>query len=103
MQAVVNISGKQFKVTENQYIYAPKMSGTEGANVEFENVMMIEDGENITIGSPLISGAKVNGIIQSHVKGDKVIVFRKKRRKGYKKKNGHRQLFTKVLIQTINK
>lgn len=102
MQAVVNISGKQFKVTENQYLYTPKISGEEGSNVEFENVMMVEDGENITIGSPLISGAKVSGIIQSQVKGDKVIVFRKKRRKGYRKKNGHRQLFTKVLIQTIH-
>ena len=82
MYAIVDIAGKQFKVTQDQFVYAPLMAGEEGASLEFD---------------------KVSGKIIGHVKGDKVIVFKKKRRKGYKKKNGHRQNFTKVLIETISK
>jgi len=101
MYAIVNIAGKQFKVTKDQYIYAPKLQGDVDASVEFDQVLLADDNGTVSIGAPLLSGAKVSGKILGHVKGDKVIVFKKKRRKGYKKKNGHRQDFTKVLIENI--
>ena len=101
MYAIVDIAGKQFKVTKDQFVYAPKMEGEEGASVEFGNVLLFGDGDTIEVGAPLIDGAKVSGKILGHVKGDKVIVFKKKRRKGYKKKNGHRQEFTKIQIEDI--
>jgi large subunit ribosomal protein L21 len=101
MYAIVNIAGKQFKVTKDQYVYAPKLSGEAGASVEFDEVLLADDNGTVSIGAPVLQGAKVSGKILDHVKGDKVIVFKKKRRKGYKKKNGHRQDFTKVLIENI--
>jgi large subunit ribosomal protein L21 len=101
MYAIVNIAGKQFKVTKDQYVYAPKLDGDAGASVEFDQVLLAEADGSVSVGAPLLAGAKVSGKILDHVKGDKVIVFKKKRRKGYKKKNGHRQDFTKVLIETI--
>jgi large subunit ribosomal protein L21 len=101
MYAIVNIAGKQFKVTKDQYIYAPKLQGDVDASVEFDQVLLCDDNGTVSIGAPLLSGASVSGKILEHVKGDKVIVFKKKRRKGYKKKNGHRQDFTKVLIENI--
>ncbi|RZS96577.1 50S ribosomal protein L21 [Cecembia calidifontis] len=101
MYAIVNIAGKQFKVTKDQQVYAPKMQGEAGASVEFDQVLLAEDNGTVSIGAPIITGAKVSGKILDHVKGDKVIVFKKKRRKGYKKKNGHRQEFTKILIENI--
>jgi large subunit ribosomal protein L21 len=103
MYAVVEIAGKQFKVTKDQFIYAPLMAGEEGASVEFDRVLLFGNDGNIEVGAPTVSGAKVSGKILGHVKGDKVIVFKKKRRKGYQKKNGHRQDFTKVLIEAISK
>jgi large subunit ribosomal protein L21 len=103
MYAIVDIAGKQFKVTQDQFVYAPKMDGEEGASVEFDQVLLIDNGDQVEVGAPAVSGAKVSGKILGHVKGDKVIVFKKKRRKGYKKKNGHRQEFTKVLIENITK
>ncbi|AWW31301.1 50S ribosomal protein L21 [Echinicola strongylocentroti] len=101
MYAIVNIAGKQFKVTKDQYVYAPKMQGDVDASVEFDEVLLADDNGTISVGAPLLDGAKVTGKILDHVKGDKVIVFKKKRRKGYKKKNGHRQEFTKLLIENI--
>jgi large subunit ribosomal protein L21 len=103
MYAIVEIAGKQFKVTQDQYIYAPLMEGESGASVEFDKVLLIDNEGTIDVGAPVIEGAKIAGEILEHVKGDKVIVFRKKRRKGYKKRNGHRQQFTKVLIKGISK
>lgn len=103
MYAIVDIAGKQFKVTKDQYVYAPKMEGDEGASVEFGQVLLIGDGDSVDVGAPAIQGAKVTGKILGHVKGDKVIVFKKKRRKGYRKKNGHRQQFTKIQIDGISK
>jgi large subunit ribosomal protein L21 len=103
MYAIVDILGKQFKVTQDQFVYAPKMDGEEGASVEFDQVLLIGNGEEVEVGAPAVAGAKVSGKILGHLKGDKVIVFKKKRRKGYKKKNGHRQEFTKVLIENITK
>jgi large subunit ribosomal protein L21 len=103
MYAIVDIAGKQFKVTQDQYVYAPKMQGEEGASVEFDNVLLVDNDGKVEVGTPLLKGAKVAGKILEHVKDDKVIVFKKKRRKGYKVRNGHRQDFTKVLIEKISK
>ncbi len=103
MYAIVDISGKQFKVTQDQFVYAPLMEGKEGASVEFDKVLLLDNDGKVEVGAPLVKGAKVSGKILGHVKGDKVIVFKKKRRKGYKVKNGHRQDFTKVLIEGISK
>ena len=101
MYAIVDIAGKQFKVSKDQYVYTPKLEGEEGAAVEFENVLLVDNDGKIKVGQPTIKGAKVSGKILGHGKDDKVIVFKKKRRKGYKKKNCHRQEFSKVLIEDI--
>lgn len=101
MYAIVNIAGKQFKVTQDQSVYAPLMEGEEGASVEFDDVLLVDNEGKVKVGTPKVKGAKVSGKIIGHVKGDKVIVFKKKRRKGYKVKNGHRQQYTKLLIENI--
>jgi large subunit ribosomal protein L21 len=103
MYAIVNIAGKQFKVTQDQFVYAPKMAGDEGASVELNDVLLVDSDGTVDVGTPLIKGAKVSAKILGHVKGDKVVVFKKKRRKGFRKKNGHRQEFTKLLIEDISK
>ncbi|ELR71355.1 LSU ribosomal protein L21p [Fulvivirga imtechensis AK7] len=103
MYAIVDIAGKQFKVTKDQFVYAPRMEGEEGASVEFDKVLLFDDNGKVEVGAPVLKGAKVAGKILGHVKGDKVVVFKKKRRKGYQKRNGHRQEFTKVLIENISK
>ena len=102
MYAIVNIAGSQFKVEKDQKIFASRMKFEEGTAVEFDEVLLIDDAGVVQIGTPTISGAKVSGKVIEHVRGDKVIVFKKKRRKGYKKKNGHRQNYTKVLIEEIS-
>ncbi len=102
MYAIVDIAGKQFKVTQDQYVYAPLMEGEDGASVEFDRVLLFDNAGKVEVGAPLVKGATVSGKILGHVKGDKVIVFKKKRRKGYKKRNGHRQDFTKILIEGIS-
>lgn len=102
MYAIVDIAGKQFKVAKDQYIYAPKMDGEAGASVNFENVLLLDNGGSVEVGAPTVKGAKVSGKILEHVKGNKVIIFKKKRRKGYAVKNGHRQQFTKVQIESIS-
>jgi large subunit ribosomal protein L21 len=101
MYAIVDIAGKQFKVAKDQYIYAPKMEGETGATVSFDKVLLTDNGGSIEVGAPTVKGVKVSGKILEHVKGDKVIVFKKKRRKGYAKRNGHREQFTKVQIESI--
>jgi large subunit ribosomal protein L21 len=101
MYAIVDIAGKQFKVAQDQYIYAPKLEGEAGASVSFDKVLLLDKDGSVEVGAPTISGATVSGKILEHVKGDKVIVFKKKRRKGYVVKNGHRQQFTKVQIEKI--
>lgn len=103
MYAIVEIAGKQFKVTQDQFVYAPLIGDEAGACVEFDKVLLLDQDGQVEVGTPTVSGAKVSGKIIGHVRGDKVIVFKKKRRKGYKKKNGHRQHFTKVLIENIAK
>ncbi len=102
MYAIVDIAGRQTKVEGGKFIYTNKLSGNEGDAVEFANVLLTDDlNGKVSVGAPFISNLKVTGKILGHVKGDKVIVFKKKRRKGYKKKNGHRQQFTKVLIDAL--
>ncbi|MFY0627793.1 MAG: 50S ribosomal protein L21 [Reichenbachiella sp.] len=101
MYAIVDIAGKQFKVTQDQFVYTPSLEGEEGASVEFDQVLLVDNDGKVKVGTPNVKGAKVTGKILSHLKDDKVIVFKKKRRKGYKKKNGHRQGLTKVLIENI--
>ncbi len=101
MYAIVEIAGQQFKVQKDQKIFVHRLDAKEGKKVEFNDVLLIDDGKKITLGAPAIEGAKVTAEVNEHVKGDKVIVFRKKRRKGYRKKNGHRQSFTALTIKTI--
>ncbi len=101
MYAVVDIAGKQFKVSKDQQIYAPRLVGESGDTVDFDQVLLVDDDGKVKVGSPTIKGAKVSGKILEHLKGDKVIVFKKKRRKGYRVKNGHRQGFTKLVIEDI--
>jgi large subunit ribosomal protein L21 len=101
MYAIVDIAGKQFKVAKDQYIYAPKLDAEEGAAVSFGKVLLVDNGGSVEVGAPTVQGVKVSGKVLEHVKGNKVIVFKKKRRKGYVVKNGHRQQFTKVQIESI--
>ena len=102
MYAIVNIAGQQFKVAKDQQLFVHRLQGDEGASIEFDNVLLAENGGKFTVGTPTVKGAKVSAKILSHLKGDKVIVFKKKRRKGYKKKQGHRQQFTKIEITGIS-
>ena len=101
MYAIVEIAGQQFKVEEGQKIFVHRLEEEIGSDVEFEKVLLIDDDGKITIGEPVIADFIVDGRILNHAKGDKVIVFKKKRRKGYKVKNGHRQNFTQVEIVSI--
>ncbi len=101
MFAVVSIAGQQFKVEEGQEIFVHQLGANEGDSVSFDDVLLVNKGDATTIGTPSVSGAKVNATVLEHVKGDKVVVFKKKRRKGYKVKNGHRQSFTKLKIDGI--
>ncbi len=101
MYAIVEIAGQQFKVAKDQKVYVHRLKEEEGKKVSFHNVLLLEDGKNITIGAPAIDGAAVEAKIVKHLKGDKVIVFKKKRRKGYQKKNGHRQYLTEIHIEGI--
>jgi large subunit ribosomal protein L21 len=102
MYAIVEIAGQQFKVEKGRKVYVHRLDAKEGANVDFEKVMLIDNDGKINVGSPVIAGAKVSAKIVSHVKGDKVIIFKKKRRKGYQKQTGHRQQFTQILIEGIS-
>lgn len=101
MYAIVEIAGQQFKVSKGMKAYVHRLDAIEGSSLEFGNVLLIGNGENITVGVPSVDGARVAAKVLAHVKGDKVIVFKKKRRKGYQKQNGHRQQFSQILIQGI--
>ena len=101
MYAIVEIAGQQFKVAKDQKVYVHRLQGEEGSKVTFDNVLLLDDAGNVTLGAPAIKGASVTAQILSHLKGDKVIVFKKKRRKGYIKKNGHRQSFSEIQIESI--
>ena len=101
MYAIVEIAGQQFKVEKEKKVYVHRLPQDEGADVSFEKVLLIDNEGAISIGAPVVEGAKVTATVLKHLKGDKVIVFKKKRRKGYKKKNGHRQYFTQIQITEI--
>ncbi len=102
MYAIVNIAGQQFKVQENKPVYIHRIDANEGDALKFDQVLLVDNNGSITVGAPLINGAAVTAKVLSHLKGDKVIVFKKKRRKGYQKMNGHRQALTKIQIETIS-
>ena len=101
MYAIVEIAGQQFKVSKDQKVYVHRLANEEGANVSFERVLLIDNNGAITVGAPAINGASVEAKVLKHLKGDKVLVFKKKRRKGYKVKNGHRQYLTQIVIENI--
>ncbi|MFD2517125.1 50S ribosomal protein L21 [Salinimicrobium flavum] len=102
MYAIVEIAGQQFKVAKDQKVFVNRLSGEEGDSVSFDKILLTGDGDNITLGAPAIEGALVDAKITRHLKGDKVIVFKKKRRKGYRVKNGHRQSLTEISIEGIS-
>lgn len=101
MHAIVEIAGKQFKVENGQQLFVHRLEGKEGDKVEFGNVLLTNVDGKVSVGTPNVAGTSVKATILSHLKGDKVIVFKKKRRKGYKVKNGHRQYLTKIAIESI--
>ena len=101
MFAIVEIAGQQFKVAKDQKVFVHRLATEEGKKVSFDNVLMLSDGDKVTVGAPAIDGAQVGAKVIKHLKGDKVIVFKKKRRKGYRVKNGHRQALTEILIESI--
>ena len=101
MYAIVEIAGQQFKVVKDQKVFVHRLQTEEGKKVAFDNVLLLGDGDKVTIGAPAIGGAQVGAKVLKHLKGDKVIVFKKKRRKGYRVKNGHRQSLTEILIESI--
>lgn len=101
MYAIVDIQGQQFKVEKDQKLFVHRINADQGSEVEFDKVMLLDNNGAITIGTPVIDGAKVVLEILSHVKGEKILVFKKKRRKGFKVKNGHRQFLTEILIENI--
>ena len=101
MYAIVEIAGQQFKVQEGQEVFVHRLEGEPGADVKFEKVLLIDNKGKVNIGTPVVEGANVGAKIVSHLKGDKVIVFKKKRRKGYQKSNGHRQYLSKIKIEKI--
>ena len=103
MYAIVNIQGQQFKVEQNQEMFVHRLPQSEGEAVTFDEVLLIDDNGKVSIGAPAVQGASVKAKVISHLKGDKVIVFKKKRRKGYRVKNGHRQQFSKIQIEAISK
>jgi large subunit ribosomal protein L21 len=102
MYAIVDIAGQQFKVEKDQKIFVHRLDGDEGKKVTFDRVLLIDSGSKVSVGDPVVKGASVAAKIVAHVKGDKVLVFKKKRRKGYKKLNGHRQYLTQIQIEGIS-
>lgn len=101
MYAIVEIAGQQFKVSRGNKLYVNRLEASEGSNLEFDKVLLIDNDGKIEVGTPSVDGAKVAATVISHLKGDKVIVFKKKRRKGYQKSNGHRQQLSQILIQGV--
>ena len=101
MYAIVEIAGQQFKVAKDQKVFVHRLQEDEGAKVNFDNVLLLDNDGKVQVGAPAIKGAQVSAKILRHLKGDKVIVFKKKRRKGYKKKNGHRQFLSEIQIESI--
>lgn len=101
MYAIVEIAGKQFRVEKDKYLYSNRIDKEVGAKIEFDDVYLVDNDGKITVGTPTVKGAKVTATVLEHAQGDKVIVFKKKRRKGYRKTNGHRQQVTMLQIEAI--
>ena len=101
MYAIVDIAGQQFKISENQKIYVNRLEAEEGSVVTFDKVLLTDNDGKIAVGTPLVSGAAVSAKVLSHVKGDKVVIFKKKRRKGYRKTTGFRASLTQIQIEKI--
>lgn len=101
MYAIINISGKQFKATEGARVRVPRQTGDAGAKLTFDNVLLVHDGSSTQIGAPTVVGATVTATVVDHGREKKILIYKKKRRKGYQRKNGHRQWFTEVEIQKI--
>ena len=101
MYAIVDIAGQQFKVEKDSKIFVHRLEGEEGATVEFDKVLLLDNDGKVKVGKPTVKAAKISAKILAHQKGDKVLVFKKKRRKGYKTLNGHRQLFTQIQVEDI--
>ncbi|MCX6270353.1 MAG: 50S ribosomal protein L21 [Bacteroidetes bacterium] len=102
MYAIVDIAGQQMKVQKDQKLYVHRLKGDEGSQVEFGKVLLVDNEGSISVGRPMVEGVSVTAQILAHVKGDKVLIFKKKRRKGYQKLNGHRQYFSQILIEEIS-
>jgi large subunit ribosomal protein L21 len=102
MIAIVTIAGQQFKVTKDQEIFVHRLEANAGDSVSFDQVHLVNNDGSVSVGTPNVKGATVKATVVDHMKGDKVIVFKKKRRKGYRRKNGHRQSFTKLKIEGIS-
>ncbi|MCK9301882.1 MAG: 50S ribosomal protein L21 [Bacteroidales bacterium] len=101
MYAIVEIAGKQFKVEKGKYVYVNRLDAEEGAVVDFNKVLLLDSDGAITVGTPVVKDAKVEAKVLEHLKGNKVLVFKKKRRKGYQTLNGHRDFLTKIQIENI--
>ncbi|MBI5218103.1 MAG: 50S ribosomal protein L21 [Bacteroidia bacterium] len=101
MYAIVDIAGQQFKVEKDKKIFVHRLEGTVDSQVVFDKVLLIENDTNVSVGTPVVQNAKVEAKILGHLKGDKVLVFKKTKRKGYQKMNGHRQQFTQIQIENI--
>jgi len=101
MYVIVDIQGQQMKVEKDQKLFVHRINAENGSQVEFDKVLLIDNGGTVTVGAPIVEGAKVVVEVVSQVKGDKVLVFHKKRRKGYRKLNGHRQQFSEVIVKDI--
>ncbi len=101
MYAIVEIAGQQFKVEKGQEVFVHRLDGEEGTSMEFDKVLLVDNDGTVSVGTPTVEGAKIAAKILSHERADKVVVFKKKRRKGYQKSSGHRQDLSKVLIESI--
>jgi large subunit ribosomal protein L21 len=102
MYAIVEIAGQQFKVEKNDEIFVHRLEGEPGAKLEFKEVLLVDNEGKVSIGTPFVDGSKITGKLIEHARGDKVVVFKKKRRKGFQKETGHRQDFSKILIESIS-
>ena len=101
MYAIVEIAGQQFKVEKGRKLYVHRLAGDEGSSLRFDKILLTDNDGQVKVGTPVVEGAAVSATILKHLKDDKVIVFKKKRRKGYQVKNGHRQCLTQIQIDEI--
>jgi len=101
MYAIVEIAGQQFKIEKEMKLFVHRLKAEEGAQVTFDRVMLVDNDGKVKVGAPIVKGASVSATVLNHLKGDKVLVFKKKRRKGYQKMNGHRQYLTSIKIDDI--